>query len=96
MTSIQYIGRGPNILSCGGDKTVRFHQGDNGGNIRNFAGATDFMFAAAASQDEKVVIAAGQDGVIRVWNGATGAAVRTFDPPKSATPDEKQQAKATK
>jgi WD40 repeat protein len=84
------MGRSANIVSCGGDKTVRFHTADNGNNYRNFAGATDFMFAAAASANEQVVIAAGQDGVLRVWNGANGQVIRTFDPPK---PDNQQAAK---
>jgi WD40 repeat protein len=66
VTAIQFMGRGANLVSCGGDKTVRFHTADNGNNFRNFAGSTDFMFAAAASDDEKIVVAAGQDGVLRI------------------------------
>jgi WD40 repeat protein len=87
------MGRGPNIVSCGGDKTVRFHQGDNGNNFRNFGGATDFMFAAAASQNEQVVIAGGQDGVLRAWNGANGQVLRTFEPPKPPADNAQAQAK---
>ncbi|MFN0055936.1 MAG: c-type cytochrome domain-containing protein [Planctomycetales bacterium] len=91
VTSIQYLGRGPNFVSCGGDKTVRFHQADNGNNFRNFAGATDFMFSAAGSDDEKVVVAAGQDGVLRIWNGTNAQVIKLFEPPK---PPENQQAQA--
>ena len=82
VTAIQFIGRGPNLISCGGDKTVRFHQADNGNNFRNFGGATDFMFTASASDDEKIVIAAGQDGTLRVWNGANAQVVKAFEPPQ--------------
>ena len=82
MTAIQFIGRGPNLISCGGDKTVRFHQADNGNNFRNFGGATDFMFTASASDDEKIVIAGGQDGTLRVWNGANAQVVKAFEPPQ--------------
>lgn len=91
VTSIHFIGRGANLVSCGGDKTVRFHTADNGNNFRNFAGGTDFMFAAVASDDEKLVLAAGQDGVLRVWNGTNGQVVRQFEPAK---PVGKEQAQA--
>ena len=59
--------------------------------MRNFPGAADYMYAAAASERETIVIAAGQDGVLRVWNGANGQALRTFDPPKP--PQEQATAK---
>jgi WD40 repeat protein len=89
VTSIRYIGRGANFVSCGGDKTVRFHTADNGNNFRNFPGGIDYMYAAAASDDEKIVVAGGQDGVLRVWNGANAQPIRQFDPPR---PAEAQQA----
>lgn len=89
VTSIRYIGRGANFVSCGGDKTVRFHTADTGNNVRSFAGAADFMYAAAASEDEKIVIAGGQDGILRIWNGTNAQVIRQFDPPK---PTEAQQA----
>lgn len=85
VTSIQYMGVGENILSCGGDKTVRFHKTSNGSNYRNFGGGTDYMYSAAASRDESLVVAGGEDGVLRVWNGADGKALYSFEPPK---PDE--------
>lgn len=91
VTALQFMGRGPNLVSCAGDKTVRFHQADNGNNFRNFAGATDFMFAAAGSEDEKIVISGGQDGVLRIWNGTNGQVIKVFEPPK---PEENAQAKA--
>lgn len=87
------MGHGGNFVSCGGDKTVRFHTADNGSNFRNFGGAVDFMFAAAASERETIVVAAGQDGVVRVWNGANGQVIKTFDPPK---PPQEQATGVTK
>ena len=82
VTSIQFIGVGGNIVSCGGDKTVRLHQTSNGRNYRNFSGATDFMYAAAANRDESLIVAGGEDGVLRVWNGKNGQSLFTFAPPK--------------
>jgi hypothetical protein len=40
------------------------------------------VFAAAASDDEKIVIAGGQDGVLRVWNGTNGQIIKQFEPPR--------------
>ncbi|MBI5761499.1 MAG: hypothetical protein HZA46_23560 [Planctomycetales bacterium] len=99
VTSIQYLGRGAayfnQIVSCSGDKTVRFHQADNGNNFRSFAGSTDYMYAATAWVNElkdadKLVIAGGQDGTLRIWNGENGTLVKSFDPPKP--PEVAQQA----
>ena len=84
VTALQYMGRGDNLVSSCGDKTVRFHTGSNGGNFRNFAGANDYLYSAAASADEKVVVAGGQDGVIRVWNGTNGQLLLTLSPAKTS------------
>lgn len=88
VSSIQYMGRGPNVVSCGGDRTVRFHISDNGNNFRNFGGSGDFMYSAAASADEKIVVAGGQDGVLRVWNGANGQVIKAFELPKESAPPQ--------
>lgn len=82
VTAIQFMGVGENTISCSGDGTVRFHKTSDGGNFRNFAGAADYVYSAAASRDETVVIAGGEDGNLRVWNGVTGEVLQTFAPPK--------------
>jgi hypothetical protein len=81
VTSIHYMGVSGNTVSCSGDKTVRFHTAQNGSNFRNFGGSTDYMYAAAASRNQKLVVAGGEDGVIRVWNGDNAQVVRSFEPP---------------
>lgn len=91
VTSIQFVGVSDNTISCGGDKTVRFHTAQNGSNFRSFSGGTDFMYAADASRDQTIVIAGGQDGVIRIWNGANGQVLKTFEPPAA---EEAKQANA--
>ena len=88
MTSIRFAGIGGNIISSGGDKTVRQFTAANGRAVRTFGGGTDFMYAADASRDEKLVVASGEDGVIRVWNGANGQVIRNFEPP--AVPETAQ------
>ena len=53
---------------------------ENGDNVRSFSGATDFLYAAAATPDGKLVVAAGLDGVLRVWNGEDGKLAAEFAP----------------
>lgn len=81
VTSIRFVGLSGNCISCGGDKTVRFHTAANGSNFRNFSGGTDFMYSADATHDQAVVVAGGEDGVLRVWNGSNGQVLQSFSPP---------------
>jgi WD40 repeat protein len=94
VTSIQFLGTGVNIVSASGDKTVRLHHAVDGDNFRTLEGATDYLYSAAATADESVVAAGGEDGVLRLWNGATGKSLATFPPPKPAK--DSAQASATK
>jgi WD40 repeat protein len=81
VTSIHFIGTEAETVSAGGDKTVRFHQATDGDNYRTFEGGTDYMYSAAAARDGSVVVGAGEDGVLRVWNGKNGQSLMTFPPP---------------
>lgn len=94
-TSISHVGVGDQFLATGGDGKVRLIN-ESGGDARTFAGATDFMYAGAATPDGKVVIAGGQDGILRVWNGATGTSIATFEPPKAQTPEPQKTAAVKK
>ncbi|MFQ5734040.1 MAG: c-type cytochrome domain-containing protein [Planctomycetaceae bacterium] len=105
VTSVQFIGVGANIVACAGDKQVRFHRTNNGQPYRSFSGFGDYVYAAAAarnaaaviknvSSEATVVVAGGEDGILRVWDGARGASRFTFQPPKS--PDDKTQASVSK
>ena len=84
VTSLSFIGITDNICSCGGDKTVKFHRAGDGGNYRGFPGMTDFVYAVTATRNEGLVLAAGEDGSIRVWNGQNGQPVVTFEAPLPA------------
>lgn len=92
VTSIHFIGATDNIVSSGGDKTVKMHRANDGGNYRNFAGMPDFVYAVACTRDEALVVAGGEDGVLRVWNGTNAQELFKFEPPKA--PGDTAQAKA--
>ena len=105
VTSIQYIGVGENVVSCSGDKQVRFHRTGNGKDYRSFKGGTDFMYTSAAARSETsvianvnneatIVIAGGEDGVLRMWNGGDAKSIRIIEPPKPPA-DQTAQADAS-
>ena len=82
VTAVQFVGVGDQALVCSGDKQVKIVT-QAGGNVRAFTGGTDFMYASAATPDGRWVVAGGLDSVLRVWNGVSGAALKSFQPPKN-------------
>jgi WD40 repeat protein len=79
VTSIAFVGITDQALVTSGDNQVRLVR-ENGDKVRSFEGATDFVNAGAATPDGKIVVAGGQDGVLRVWNGTNGLSVLALSP----------------
>lgn len=80
VTSINFVGYTDQAVTTSGDGKVRLMRED-GNEVRSYPGMTDFVYSAAATPDGKVVIAGGQDGVLRVWNGTDGQLITSFPPP---------------
>jgi WD40 repeat protein len=91
ITGLVFLGKTPQFATCSGDQTVRFWNVDNGGNTRNFSAPNDYLYAVAVSPDGSVVAAGGQEGVVRLYNGNTGALIKDLLPPGAApaTPPKK-------
>ncbi|HZT81178.1 MAG TPA: c-type cytochrome domain-containing protein [Gemmataceae bacterium] len=68
------------FITCSGDQTVKLWN-TNGGTIRNFAGSADFLYAVGISPDGAVVATGGEEGVVRLYNGANGQFVKSLLPP---------------
>ena len=77
---ISFVGYSDEILSSSGDKQVGLHQAENGRKIRSFDGAIDLLYSAAASDDGRLIIAGGEDSVLRVWDGTNGKELYQFEP----------------
>ncbi len=82
VTGITYIGVGDNLISGSGDKTVKMHRSNDGGNYRTLAGPTDFVYAVSCNRDETIAVGGGEDGVFRVWNAQNAQELFKFEPPK--------------
>jgi WD40 repeat protein len=70
VTSISGVAGGQ-FLAASGDHQVRLLN-DKGELVRAFSGGKGFVYTGAATSDGKLVVAGGDDGVLRVWNGLTG------------------------
>jgi WD40 repeat protein len=79
VTSISFIGVTDQALASSGDDQVRTLS-DTGEKIRSYEGATNFVNSASATPDGRIVIAGGDDGVLRVWNGTNSEVIATFAP----------------
>lgn len=82
VTSVRFIDASNEAVVTSGDSQVRLVRDDGKNDVRIFGGAKDFMHCAAVTPDGKVVVAGGQDGVLRVWDGATGELLLAFEPPR--------------
>ena len=81
VTSVQFIGATDQAVAASGDSLVRAVN-EKGEKLREFAGGKDFMNAVAATPDGRMIVAGGQDSVLRVWNGADGKELTQFAPPE--------------
>jgi WD40 repeat protein len=82
VTRLTFIGATNQFATCSGDTAVKFFNADNGGNTRNFAGGSDFLYALGVSADGAVLVAGGEDGIARLFNGNNpGQAPKLLLPP---------------
>jgi WD40 repeat protein len=81
VTRLLFIGKKGEFITGGGDNAVKKFNVTNGGNIGNYGGATDYIYAIGTSPDGLVIAAGGQEGLVRVYNGANSQLTRTLAPP---------------
>ena len=79
VTSVHFAGATDQLVTSSGDNKVRIVSAD-GKEIRVLPEVADFVQSAATTADGKLVIAGGQDSVLRVWKAADGTAVLKFSP----------------
>jgi WD40 repeat protein len=93
ITRLLFIGKTGNFLTTSGDQTVKMWNA-GGNNMRNFAGGADFVYAVSASNDGKVVVTGGEEGIIRLYNGDAGGQPSKILHPPGEEPKKDEPKKA--
>ncbi len=79
VTALSYLGSGDVAVTTAGDAKVRLINSD-GGEVKKLDGAKDFMNTLSSTRAGDLVIAGGEDGVLRAWEVASGKLIRSFPP----------------
>jgi hypothetical protein len=77
VTAATFNGVGDEAVLSGGDGQVILVKA-NGEKVRSFAGASDYVYAAAAAPDGNLIVGGGADGSLRVWDGKSGKLIAEF------------------
>jgi WD40 repeat protein len=77
ITAAAFVGVGDEAVLSAGDGQVVLMKA-NGEKVRSFLGASDYVYATAATADGAVVVAGGADGILRVWDGKTAKVLTQF------------------
>ncbi|QIF05904.1 c-type cytochrome domain-containing protein [Roseimicrobium sp. ORNL1] len=85
VTSLQFIGATSKIVTSSGDNLVRIVN-DSGSEVRAISRLPDFMQSAASTPDGAVIVAGGEDSVLRIWDGASGKELAVFSGNSSGAP----------
>lgn len=80
LTKLAFKGKTSEILVTSGDHNARTWNIDSGSAGMSFSGATDYLSAVGVSADGKLVSTGGEEGVLRIYNGATGKLVKAIPP----------------
>lgn len=81
------------VFSCSADKTARQHKVADGGQVRQFAGHTDWVYSVTVHQGAKRVAAGSYNGEVRIWNLDDGAEVKKFIAAPGYNPPQQAAAK---
>ena len=88
VTSIRYIGYTDQTLVSAGDPKVSILR-ENGDSVRTFDGPESYMFCSDVTPDGATIVAGGQDGILRVWDGS-GTQIASFAPLKVDAPEDQK------
>jgi WD40 repeat protein len=79
VTAIRFVAETDNVIASCGDATVQLKNTENGRGVREFSGATDFVHSCSVSANGKLVLAGGEDSILRIWT-AEGQEYAQFGP----------------
>ena len=76
ITAVRFLGISDRAAATSGDAQAVVLK-ENGEKVLKLKGCTDFMYTLDVSSDGTRIVAGGQDGVLRVWDG-DGNILTTF------------------
>jgi WD40 repeat protein len=79
ITSVQFVGTTSQVVAAIASGQVRLVETSNGGTVRNYDAGGSFLFTAAVNPDGSRVLAAGDNGVVQVWNLADAASIAKWE-----------------
>ena len=56
----------------------------------SIGGSNDFLYAVGVSADGQLVAAGGEEGIVRLYNGANGKLIKALLPPRATTDQAKK------
>lgn len=77
VTAVHYLGSSDSIATTAGDGKVRLINSD-GGELKQLPGIKDFMNTLSPTRGGDVLIAGGEDGVLKVWDISSGKETASF------------------
>ena len=78
LTTIAFVGTGETIVTGGGDRLLKA-----GG--QNLPGIDDFIYDSAVSADGSLILAGGENGILRVWQSNDRKLLYSFPSPGKAS-----------
>lgn len=79
VTSLQFIGASDQIAAASGDNRLRLVT-DSGSEVRNISDVPDYLQSAAVSPDGSLLLAGGEDSILRLWDATNGSPLAVFKP----------------
>jgi WD40 repeat protein len=69
VAAVTFIADSEEILAASGDGSVRLHRVSSDNEVMSFTGARGYQYSVAVTADGQTLLAAGSDGILRVWLG---------------------------
>ena len=80
VAAVTFIADSEEILAASGDGSVRLHRASSDYDVMLFTGAKGYQYTVAVTADGQTLLAAGSDGILRLWLGRDSPPERSLAP----------------
>ena len=85
VTRLVFVPKTANFVTAAGDAGAKLWNAESSQSTKSYSGSNDFLYAVAVSDDGKIVVTGGEDGIVRLYN-SDGKLVKALLPPGVETP----------